>query len=65
MQAQGTPTTALATRLVVAVRIFAQSEVGWRAKLMSPPLCREQLCQQELDVRHRGAAHRGIRPAQA
>jgi vitamin B12/bleomycin/antimicrobial peptide transport system ATP-binding/permease protein len=34
MPAQGTPTTALATRLVAAIRTFAQSEVGWRAKLM-------------------------------
>ncbi|HEX8828269.1 MAG TPA: ABC transporter ATP-binding protein/permease, partial [Xanthobacteraceae bacterium] len=34
MQAQGTPTAALATRLVTAIRIFARSEVGWRAKVI-------------------------------
>jgi vitamin B12/bleomycin/antimicrobial peptide transport system ATP-binding/permease protein len=34
MQAQGKPTSALATRLVTAARIFARSEVGLRAKLM-------------------------------
>ena len=34
MQAQGTPNRAVATRLVAAVRTFARSEVGWRAKLM-------------------------------
>jgi vitamin B12/bleomycin/antimicrobial peptide transport system ATP-binding/permease protein len=34
MQAQGTPNRAVATRLVAAVRTFAQSEVGWKAKLM-------------------------------
>jgi hypothetical protein len=34
MQAQGKPTTALATRLVAAIRTFVRSEVGWRAKLM-------------------------------
>ena len=34
MQAQGTPNAAVATRLVAAVRTFARSEVGWRAKLM-------------------------------
>ena len=34
MQAQGTPATSLATRLVAAIRIFARSEVGWKAKLM-------------------------------
>ena len=34
MQAQGTPNSAVATRLVAAVRTFARSEVGWRAKLM-------------------------------
>ena len=34
MQAQGKPASALAMRLVTAVRIFARSEVGWKAKLM-------------------------------
>lgn len=34
MQAQGTPTAALATRLVTAVKVFARSEVGWKAKLI-------------------------------
>jgi vitamin B12/bleomycin/antimicrobial peptide transport system ATP-binding/permease protein len=34
MQAQGTPNTAVATRLVAAVRTFARSEIGWKAKLM-------------------------------
>jgi putative ATP-binding cassette transporter len=34
MQAQGKPTTALATRLVAAIRTFARSKVGWKAKLM-------------------------------
>ena len=33
MQAQGTPNSGVATRLVAAIRIFARSEVGWRAKL--------------------------------
>jgi hypothetical protein len=33
MQAQGNPTTALATRLVAAIRTFARSRVGWKAKL--------------------------------
>ena len=34
MQAQGTPTAALATRLVTAIKVFARSEVGWKAKLI-------------------------------
>jgi vitamin B12/bleomycin/antimicrobial peptide transport system ATP-binding/permease protein len=34
MRAQGTPNSAVATRLVAAVRIFARSEVGWRAKVV-------------------------------
>ena len=34
MQAQGTPNSAVVTRLVAAVRTFARSEVGSRAKLM-------------------------------
>jgi putative ATP-binding cassette transporter len=34
MPIEGTFTTALARRLVVAVRNFSRSEVGWRAKLM-------------------------------
>jgi vitamin B12/bleomycin/antimicrobial peptide transport system ATP-binding/permease protein len=34
MQAQGTPNHAVATRLVAAIRTFARSEVGWRAKLI-------------------------------
>ena len=34
MQAQGTPNRAVATRLVAAIRTFARSEVGWRAKLI-------------------------------
>ena len=34
MQAQGTPKNAVATRLVAAIRTFARSEVGGRAKLM-------------------------------
>jgi putative ATP-binding cassette transporter len=34
MQAQGTSKAAVATRLVAAVRTFARSAVGWRAKLM-------------------------------
>ena len=34
MQAKGTSTRAVATRLVAAIRIFARSEVGWKAKLM-------------------------------
>jgi vitamin B12/bleomycin/antimicrobial peptide transport system ATP-binding/permease protein len=34
MQAQGKPTSAPATRFVAAIRTFARSEVGWRAKLM-------------------------------
>ena len=34
MQPQGTPNRAVATRLVVAIRTFARSEVGWRAKLI-------------------------------
>ena len=34
MQAHGTPNSAVATRLVAAIRTFARSEVGWRAKLM-------------------------------
>jgi putative ATP-binding cassette transporter len=34
MQPQGTPNRAVATRLVAAVRTFARSEVGWRAKLI-------------------------------
>jgi putative ATP-binding cassette transporter len=34
MQAKGTPNSAVATRLVAAIRTFARSEVGWKAKLM-------------------------------
>jgi putative ATP-binding cassette transporter len=34
MQAQGTSKSAVAKRLVASIRIFARSEVGWRAKLM-------------------------------
>ena len=34
MQAQETPSNAVVPRLVAAIRIFARSEVGWRAKLM-------------------------------
>ena len=34
MQAQGTPKNAVATRLVAAIRTFARSEVGGKAKLM-------------------------------
>jgi vitamin B12/bleomycin/antimicrobial peptide transport system ATP-binding/permease protein len=34
MQAKGTSKSAVATRLVAAIRIFARSEVGWKAKLM-------------------------------
>ncbi len=34
MQAQGTSKSAVARRLVAPIRIFARSEVGWRAKLM-------------------------------
>jgi vitamin B12/bleomycin/antimicrobial peptide transport system ATP-binding/permease protein len=34
MQAQETPKSGVATRLVAAIRIFARSEVGWRAKLI-------------------------------
>jgi putative ATP-binding cassette transporter len=34
MEAQGKPANTVATRLVAAVRAFARSEVGWRAKLM-------------------------------
>jgi vitamin B12/bleomycin/antimicrobial peptide transport system ATP-binding/permease protein len=34
MQAQGTANRAVATRLLAAVRSFARSEVGWRAKLI-------------------------------
>jgi len=34
MEAQGTPISAVATRLVTAIRTFAGSKVGWRAKLM-------------------------------
>jgi putative ATP-binding cassette transporter len=34
MQAQETPKSGVATRLVAAIRTFARSEVGWRAKLM-------------------------------
>jgi vitamin B12/bleomycin/antimicrobial peptide transport system ATP-binding/permease protein len=34
MQAQGTSKNAVATRLVAAIRLFARSEVGWKAKLM-------------------------------
>jgi putative ATP-binding cassette transporter len=34
MPTQGTPITAVATRLAAAVRNFAGSEAGWRAKLM-------------------------------
>jgi putative ATP-binding cassette transporter len=34
MQAQETPKSGVATRLVAAIRAFARSEVGWRAKLM-------------------------------
>jgi putative ATP-binding cassette transporter len=34
MEAQGKPASAVATRLVAAVRAFARSEVGWRAKLI-------------------------------
>ena len=34
MQAQGTPNSSVATRLVAAIRIFARSAVGGRAKLM-------------------------------
>ena len=50
MQAEGTPTTALATRLVVAVRIFAQSEVGWRAKLMFSAIVALLLAANRLNV---------------
>ena len=34
MEAQGTLTGAVATRLLTAIGTFARSEVGWRAKLM-------------------------------
>jgi vitamin B12/bleomycin/antimicrobial peptide transport system ATP-binding/permease protein len=34
MQPLGTPNNGVATRLVAAIRIFARSEVGWKAKLM-------------------------------
>ena len=34
MQAQETPNSGVATRLVAAIRTFARSEVGWRAKLI-------------------------------
>ena len=34
MQAQGTSKSAVAKRLVASIRIFARSEVGWKAKLM-------------------------------
>ena len=74
MQAQGTPNSAVATRLVAAVRTFARSEVGWRAKLMFAAILvlliganglnvANSFRQQEPDVRHRGKAHRGIRLA--
>ena len=34
MRAQGTSKSAVATRLLTAIRTFARSEVGWKAKLM-------------------------------
>jgi vitamin B12/bleomycin/antimicrobial peptide transport system ATP-binding/permease protein len=34
MQVQGTSKSAVAKRLVASIRIFARSEVGWKAKLM-------------------------------
>jgi vitamin B12/bleomycin/antimicrobial peptide transport system ATP-binding/permease protein len=34
MEPQGKPASAVAPRLVAAIRSFARSEVGWRAKLM-------------------------------
>ena len=74
MQAQETPHHTVATRLVAAIRILCalgsrlKSEIdvrrdpsafAWRQR----PQCREQLRQQEPDVRHRRAALRGLRPA--
>src|SRR5579872_155098 len=50
MEPQGKPTRAVAQRLVAAIRNFARSEVGWKAKLMFAAILALLLAANSLNV---------------